>query len=161
FWFLRRGGEVALLDRSPLLDEVIEAVLHHRVLSLEYTRFTGASQHLRLDPLSIVVHDHQLYVVARDERGGLHPYRFARIRGAEALDDPFEYPSRSEYNPEQVFRDSFGIFLDKPVQDVALKLHKQWTTYAQSHRWHDSQRVEVAPDHVVVRIRVRVCPELE
>jgi proteasome accessory factor B len=161
FSFLRRGGEVALLDRSSLLDEVIEAVLHHRVLSLKYTRFGGESQHLRVEPLSIVVHDHQLYVVGRDERGKLHPYRFARILGADALDDTFEYPNRNEYNPEQVFRDSFGIFLDMPVQDVALKLHKQWTTYAQSHRWHDSQKVEVATDQVIVRMHVRVCPELE
>ena len=138
FRFLRRGGEVALLDRSPLLDEVIDAILHHRVLSLGYTRFTGTSQHLRLEPLSIVVHNHQLYVVARDERGDLHPYRFSRIRSVEALDETFEYPSRSEYDPGQTFRDSFGIFLDKPVQDVVLKLHKQWTIYAQSNRWHDS-----------------------
>jgi predicted DNA-binding transcriptional regulator YafY len=161
FWFLRRGGEIALLDRSPLLDEVIEAVLHHRVLSLEYVRFSGTSKHLRAEPLSIVVHAHQLYVVARNEAGKLRPYRFSRIRNAEALDDTFQYPTRSEYNPEQVFRDSFGVFLDLPVQDVALKLHKEWTTYAQSHRWHDSQSVEVADDGVVVRLRVRVCPELE
>jgi predicted DNA-binding transcriptional regulator YafY len=162
FWFLRRGGEVALLDHSPMLDEIIDAVLRHRVLSVEYTRFTGAAQHLRIEPLSIVVHDHQLYVVARDGEGRLHPYRFARIRAAEALDQTFVYPSRSEYDPGQVFRDSFGIFLlGKPVQDVVLRLRKNWTTYAQSHRWHDSQTVVVGPDHVEVRMHVRVCPELE
>jgi predicted DNA-binding transcriptional regulator YafY len=162
FWFLRRGGEVALLDRSPQLDEIIDAVLRHRVLSVEYTRFTGAAQHLRLEPLSIVVHDHQLYVVARDGEGRLHPYRFARIRAVDALDQTFEYPSRSEYDPGQVFRDSFGIFLlGKPAQDVVLKLKKNWATYARSHRWHDSQTVTVAPDHVLVRMHVRVCPELE
>ena len=161
FWFLRRGGEVALLDRSPLLDEVIEAVLRHQVLSLEYTRFSGASEHLRLEPLSIVVHDHQLYVVGRDERGALHPYRFSRIRSVDVLDDTFGYPGRTEYNPGQVFRDSFGIFLDLPVHDVELRLRKQWATYAQSHRWHDSQKVEVQRDCVIVRMHVRVCPELE
>ena len=161
FWFLRRGGEVALLDRSPLLDEVIEAVLQHQVLSLEYTRFNGTLEHLRLEPLSIVVHDHQLYVVGRDGEGRLHPYRFSRIRAVDVLDDTFEYPGRTEYDPEQVFRDSFGIFLQMGVHDVELKLHKQWTTYAQSHRWHDSQKVEVAADHVIVRMHVRVCPELE
>ena len=72
---------------SPLLDEVIEAVLRHQVPSLEYTRFSGASEHLRLEPLSIVVHDHPLFVVGRDERGALHPYRFSRIRSVDVLDD--------------------------------------------------------------------------
>jgi hypothetical protein len=161
FWFLRRGGEVALLDHAPLLDEILEAVLHHRVLSLEYMRFTGKLQRLRMEPLSIVVHDHQLYVVGRCDGVPLHPYRFARIHSVEVLDDSFAYPSRTEYDPEQVFRDSFGIFLDMPVHDVELRLHKQWATYAQSHRWHDSQVVDVANDHVRVRMRVRVCPELE
>jgi hypothetical protein len=84
-----------------------------------------------------------------------------RIRSVDVLDDSFAYPSRNEYDPEQVFRDSFGIFLDLPVHDVELRLHRQWAVYAQSHRWHDSQTVEVAGDHVRVRMRVRVCPELE
>jgi predicted DNA-binding transcriptional regulator YafY len=160
FWFLRRGGEVALLDRAPLLDEVIEAVLHHRVLSVEYTRFSGATADLRLEPLSIAVHDHQLYVIGRSE-GKLHPYRFARMRSVEVLEDTFTYPPRSEYDPEQVFRDSFGVFLDLPVQDVELRLHKQWAIYARFHRWHDSQTVQEKGDHVVLKMRVRVCPELE
>jgi proteasome accessory factor B len=161
FWFLRRGGEVALLDRSPLLDEVIEAVLRHQVLSARYTRFDGTAEHLRLEPLSIVVHDHQLYVVARDAAGALHPYRFSRFQQVDVLDDVFEYPARTEYDPAQVFPDSFGVFLDRPVRDVELKLGQRWMTYAQTHRWHDSQTVRVERDHVVVRMRVRLCPELE
>jgi predicted DNA-binding transcriptional regulator YafY len=130
------------------------------VLSIEYTRFSGNVERVRVEPLSIVVHDHQLYVVGRVE-GAMHPYRFARIQAVDVLDDTFTYPSRTEYDPQQVFRDSFGIFLDLPVQDIEVRLHKQWATYAQSHRWHDSQVVDVADDHVRVRMRVRVCPELE
>ncbi len=160
FWFLRRGGEVALVDRAELLDEVLEAVLHHRVLALDYTNFGGTSACMRIEPLSLALHDHQLYIVGRDPKHALHPYRFARIRTVNVLDDTFTYPDRAAYDPEQVFRDSFGIFLDKSVQDVVLKLHKQWATYATSHRWHDSQNVEVHDDHVLVRMRVSVCPEL-
>ncbi len=91
----------------------------------------------------------------------MHPYRFARIQAVDVLDDTFSYPSRTEYDPQQVFRDSFGIFLDLPVQDVELRLDKQWATYAQSHRWHDSQVVEVVDGGVRLQLRVRVCPELE
>jgi hypothetical protein len=70
---------------------------------------SGSLQHLRLEPLSIVVHDHQLYVVGRDHQGGLHPHRFSRISSVDVLDDSFQYPGRTEYDPDQVFRDSFGI----------------------------------------------------
>lgn len=161
FWFLRRGGEPALLDRAPLLDELLEAVLHSHAVSIAYTRFEGDTERLRLEPLSIVVHDHQLYVVARGEGGRLHPYRFSRIGEVDVLDDEFAYPTRSQYDPAQVFHDSFGIFLNLPTQDVELKLHKRWSTFAQTHRWHVSQVVEVRPDRVRVKLHVRVCAELE
>jgi predicted DNA-binding transcriptional regulator YafY len=161
FWFLARGGELALLDRAHLLDEVIEAVLHHRAISVEYTRFEDVTARLRLEPLSIAVHDHQLYVVARGEDGRLHPYRFSRLTDVDVLDDTFTYPTRTAYDPGQVFRDSFGIFLNLPVQDVELKLDKRWSTFARTHRWHTSQVVDVTRDHVRVRLHVRVCPELE
>jgi predicted DNA-binding transcriptional regulator YafY len=161
FWFLARGGELALLDRAHLLDEVLEAVLQHRVISVEYTRFEGHKMRLRLEPLSIVVHDHQLYVVAKGEDARLHPYRFSRLTEVDVLDDTFPYPTRTEYDPDQAFRDSFGIFLNLPVQDVELKLAKRWRLFAQTHRWHGSQVVDVMKDHVRVRLHVRVCPELE
>lgn len=161
FWFLRCGGESALLDRAALLDELLESVLHHRATTIEYTRFNGAIEHLRIEPLSIAVHDHQLYVIGRSERALLHPYRFSRIRSVDVLDEAFLYPSRAEYDPEQVFRDSFGIFLNRPVEDVELRLHPRWATYARTHRWHDSQVVEIDPTGVLLRLRVRVCPELE
>jgi predicted DNA-binding transcriptional regulator YafY len=161
FCFLRRGGEAALTDRQTVLDDVIEAVLHHRVLLVRYTRFAGTSEQLRLEPLSIAVHDHQLYVLARSPRRALHPYRFARLESVDVLDDVFSYPSRKAYDPEQVFRDSFGVFLDLPVRAVELRLQKRWEVYARTHRWHDSQVVSVGSDHVKVKLRVRVCPELE
>jgi predicted DNA-binding transcriptional regulator YafY len=161
FWFLARGGELALLDRAHLLDEVLEAVLQHRVVSVEYTRFEGTTTRMRLEPLSIAVHDHQLYVVARGDDGRLHPYRFSRLTDVDVLDESFAYPTRSEYDPAQVFRDSFGIFLNLPVQDVELKLAKRWASFARTHRWHTSQVVDIARDHVRVKLHVRVCPELE
>jgi predicted DNA-binding transcriptional regulator YafY len=161
FCFLRRGGEAALTERQTVLDDVIEAVLHHRVLMARYTRFAGTSEQLRLEPLSIAVHDHQLYVLARSPHRALHPYRFARLEAVEVLDSVFSYPSRKAYDPEQVFRDSFGVFLDLPVRVVELRLDKRWEVYARTHRWHDSQVVTVGSDHVRVKLRVRVCPELE
>jgi predicted DNA-binding transcriptional regulator YafY len=152
---------VALTERQTLLDDLIEAVLHHRVIGIRYTRFSGDSQELRLEPLSIVVHDHQLYVVARGARRELHPYRFARIQAVDVLEEAFTYPSRAAYDPEHVFRDSFGVFLGLPVRRVELHLDKRWAPYARTHRWHESQVVVVTRSYVSVKLRVRVCPELE
>jgi hypothetical protein len=172
FWFLRRGGEPALMDRAPLLDEAIEAVLHHKIVVIGYTRFGGDVEAVRVEPLSIVMHDHQLYVIGRTPLawakgmpGGtpaiLHPYRFSRITSVDVLEEGFRYPSRAEYDPEKVFRDSFGIFLDRPVASVVLLLKSSWATYARTHTWHDSQSVRNVRGGVEVRLRVGLCPELE
>ena len=67
----------------------------------------------------------------------------------------------AEYDPEQVFRDSFGIFLDRPVRSVVLRLHARWRTYAETHTWHESQAVHAGQGGIEVRLRVGLCPELE
>lgn len=163
FWFLRRGGEAALLQRSALLDELVDAVLHHRVTLLEYERVGGTTGNARIEPLSIVLHQHQLYVVARtaDEWRKLRTYRFARLRGVEVTEATFIYPSTAEYDPRQTFRHSFGIFVGAPIEDVELQLSREWAVYARTHRWHESQVLDDRVDHVRVRLHVGVCPELE
>ena len=156
FWFLGKGGEPALIEHSALLDELIEAVLQHQRVNVQYTHFDGHSEHLRLEPLSIAVHDHQLYLVARKDDHTLHPYRFCRIATAAVLSDRFEYPSRGEYDPDQVFRDSFGVFLNLPVEDVEVVPSRKWENYVRTHKWHGSQSFTVEHDGVHVAVHVAV-----
>jgi hypothetical protein len=162
FWFVCKGGEPALIEGAALLDDLLEAVLQHRVVQARYTRFEGRSEDIRFEPLSIVVHEHQLYVVGRDGDRRLHPYRFSRFSAVDVLDESFEYPSRNEYDPEQVFRDSFGIFLNIQAEDVELRLERRWSIYALTHKWHSSQTTSADADgRVRIKLHVRICPELE
>lgn len=162
FIFVRRGGEISLPERAADLDEIVDAVLEHNPVRIKYRDFDGNINEREIQPLSIAIYDHQLYVIARRTGRPPHPYRFSRIVEVERLNRTFVYPTKAEYDPSQLFRDCFGIYLggEGAVEDVVVHLHKRWTTYAQTHRWHESQAVEVHPDHVVIRLRVRVCPEL-
>lgn len=165
FLFVARGGEVAFPERSGDLDDLIDAVLHSYAVTVEYRRFDGRAESLVLRPLSIAVYDHQLYIIASTVDGAPHPYRFARIASVTAhKSSGFTYPARVEYDPDQLFRDSFGIFISDtyPVRDVAVRLSADWANYARSHRWHKSQKVKSNPDgSVTVSLRVKTCPELE
>jgi predicted DNA-binding transcriptional regulator YafY len=165
FLFVARGGEVAFPERSGDLDDLVDAVLHSYTVTVQYRRFEGNEQSLKIQPLSIAIYDHQLYVIAADANGQPHPFRFARMGSVTAHKaESFGYPSRVQYDPDQVFRDSFGIFISDtyPVRDVSVRLSTQWASYAQSHRWHKSQRVELNSDgSATVSIRVKTCPELE
>jgi predicted DNA-binding transcriptional regulator YafY len=162
FVFARRGGEISLPERAGDLDEIVDAILERNHIRLKYTNFDGVVSDSEVQPLSIVIYDHQLYVIAKSPGRPLHPYRFSRVLEVDRRDSTFAYPSKAEYDPELLFRDCFGIHLggDGKVSEVVVRLARRWTTYAQTHRWHDSQTVELRPDHVLVRLRVRVCPEL-
>lgn len=165
FLFVARGGEVAFPERSGDLDDLVDAVLRSYTVTVEYRRFDGRAESLLLQPLSIAIYDHQLYVIASSSDGATHPYRFARIASLTVhTRDTFSYPPRVEYDPDRLFRDSFGVFISDtyPVRDVAVRLSAHWTNYARSHRWHKSQKVIPNPDgSVTVSLRVKTCPELE
>lgn len=164
FLFLGRGGEPSLPEAAAELDEVIEALLHDCWLTFEYTDFNRASRRVDAMPLSLAVYDHQLYLIAQELGRPPHPFRFARIRDADATPRGFQYPPKLQYNPEQLFADSFGIFIENekyPYAQVRLRLSPRWVTHVNSHCWHRSQYVSVSETGVLLSFKLRVCPEVE
>lgn len=162
FLFLPTHGERRPGDDSAPLDDVIEAVLQQQWVRFKYQHMKGPPERCRVAPLSIAIYRHQLYVLARDVEGKVHPYRFSRMADVHRGEATFEYPDRAEYDPAQLFASSFGVFLqlEKPIETVKIRLAPRWVPYARTHRWHQTQRIEVDPEGVTVIMDVRVCPEL-
>lgn len=163
FYFVLGGGEMMLPDKSGVLDDLVDCVLRCQWVKLTYRTFKGKPQTVRARPLSLAVYAHQLYLIARDEEGNDRPFRFSRISDAEGETETFAYPAKGSYDPSQVFADSFGVVVGPEfvVQTVELRLSSVWREFAQTHRWHRSQTVKVQRDGVLVKLHVRVCPELE
>lgn len=154
--------EELLQDREDILDEVLDAVLRQRVLKVSYQRFGGRIESRSLTPYSIAVAGMSLYVIAPEADGQPHPFRFARIRKAESTSQVFEYPAVGLYDPEVVFRDSIGVWVDSVASEVHINLGERWATYLADHRWHPSQVVRPQPDGTFdVRLLVRINRELE
>jgi predicted DNA-binding transcriptional regulator YafY len=162
FVFLVRGGEKALPEKEDVLEEVVDALQRRRGLQLRYRDFVGARKSVRIEPLSLAVYDHQLYVIGRPRGGPTHAYRFSRIETAEAVGGTFPYPDKDSYDPERVFADSFGIIVDDkyPIEQIEMSLAPRWVSFVRSHRWHRSQESFVRSGRVHLRLRVRLCPEL-
>ncbi|KFE66484.1 helix-turn-helix transcriptional regulator [Hyalangium minutum] len=163
FVFLSQGGEISLPEKGAQLDELIAALLEQYPVRIDYEDFASVVRSRRVEPLSLAVYNHQLYLLGRERTGELRSFRFSRIRSAEAEGRPFKYPTKAEYDPEQVFARSFGIFMmeDQPVEHVELKLHARWAAHVKSHRWHRSQRAVVLGGEVHIHLDVCVCPEVE
>ena len=135
--------EVALPSKEKVLDDIIQVLQDSHRARLVYRSAEGQRSALSVQPLSIAIYDHQLYLIARRTDGTFHPYRFARIEGVTRLPQRAQYPPQTEYDPEQVFRDSIGVYVGDrfPVEDVELLVSKRWKTFMESHRWHRSQRL--------------------
>ncbi len=164
FLFVARGGESSLPDHAEQLDDLVEAVLRSRWAEIDYVHFGGARERKRIRPLSMAIHDHQLYVIGWDSTDpSPRAFRVSRIRAVEVLREEFEYPERALYDPQQVFHDSFGIFISDtyPVTHVRIRLDNAWSTYCHTHRWHVSQRIHDEPGGIVVSLTARLCPELK
>ncbi|MCC7542746.1 MAG: WYL domain-containing protein [Deltaproteobacteria bacterium] len=163
FGFVPRGGELALPDRAGELDEIVDALLREEALTVRYQHFDGTVDEMLLLPLSLLVHEHQLYLVAYTATpADARPYRFSRLTAVDRTGPRFSYPSVAAYNPEEFFRLAFGIFLNQPgrVEQVIVQLTKRWKVHAETHRWHATQRVIQANAGPRIELTVRVCPEL-
>jgi predicted DNA-binding transcriptional regulator YafY len=162
FFFVERGGEIALEEAGDVVDDVIQGVRDSRVIEFDYTHVTGQTERVSIRPLTFVVYQHQLYVMTLGGNGP-YPYRLSRISNVNLTGVEFSYPSPSAYSPERVFRDSLGIFVSErfDVEEVRIALRGNWARYAQTHRWHKSQLIALEGDRTVVTVRLRVCPEVE
>lgn len=162
FMFLAGGGEQAVNVSAHIVDDVLEGVLHSRTLRLTYENFDGDRRERMVRPLSLVVYQHQLYLIALRENSEYCTLRVSRILEVELSDDPFSYPPRVRYDPTQLFEHSFGIFLNAgEPQLIHVRLAPRWRTYAKHHRWHSHQKVSVRRDgRVDLKIKARICPEV-
>ncbi len=163
FLFLARGGDSSLPDTAAHLDDLVDAVLRNRYTAIEYAHFDGREETAQIQPLSMAIYDHQLYVIGARTDGTRYPFRLSRIKSVTVGTESFSYPDRAIYDPKQLFRDSFGIFIDEtsPVVRVRVRLHERWRFFCRTHRWHPSQRVEDVPEGVIVTLSVRPCWELK
>lgn len=164
FLFITPAGEFALPDREDVLNDLVDAVLQQQRVHIAYTGFDGSARNVDILPLSIAIYDHQLYVLAEGEGAVVRAYRLSRIGEVHVQTRTFTYPTRAAYEPEEMFRDSFGIFIreEYPVETVVLRLAPRWKTYAHCHSWHSSQKVSDGPEGSVdIRMRVRTCPEFQ
>jgi predicted DNA-binding transcriptional regulator YafY len=167
FVYRARGREAAFPERAAMLERVARAVLEQQTLRFEYQGFdaddTRADE--RVEPLAVVIYDHQLYVVGRRPGEGPDIWRFARMHDVRTLRAKrFEYPTEREFDPRRLFEASFGIWLqpDAPVEDVEIILARRWRAYARGHEWHPSQRRKELDDgRVSIRLKVKICPELK
>jgi predicted DNA-binding transcriptional regulator YafY len=141
------------------------ALLAEQEIAFDYVHFDGTREKaIRVQPLTLALHEHQFYVISRRGEAPPHPFRFARMTNVR-LGKKAAYPKEGTYHPKRLFHSVFGIFVgqpNQPVQRVRLRFAPKWRDYVESHRWHHTQTEHQVDAHgsTEVLIEVRVCHEL-
>lgn len=158
-----RGGESALPEAGASLDRIVQALMENVRMRFQYTHNDRRTEVVTTDPLSLVIYDHQFYVLGKKGQG-FYPYRFARMTEIEQLAETFTYPLKGEYDPRSILAQSFGIhtYGTGPIEDIEVILSADWANFALTHRWHPTQRAtRVEGGKIKVTLQVRPCRELE
>ena len=147
-------------DHGDLLDELITALLYENPVRAEYHKPDGQPKKYELEPYTLATYRQGLYVFARDRADGkLKTFAVERFGKLERLRvEKFVVPS--DYKPEDVLSDSFGITRGEPAQ-VSAVFDASVARFVRERTWHKSQTVQDLPDgRVRISLRVGVSQEL-
>jgi len=161
-FIVRHPGQRRHADRDRELDAVLKALEEERTLTFSYRSFAGRESRRTVEPLSLVFHREELYLVAR-EGTARKMFALYSMSEVEVDADRFTYPEFKEYDPDGMFESSIGIWVsnDPPI-DLVLRFSQQWETYFRRTRLHHSQQVIANEDGTIhVRWRVAFTVEVE
>lgn len=170
--FFAKTRTVPTASLPDVVDLIARAMFDQQCIEYRYTHFRGNAERVVLEPYSLVFHDEGLYCIgsAAAKRGEAeNPItisNLARMRRLKVSKRAFVYPRRRRYDPEQLFRHCFGLFIPKNKDErparIVLRFAGHWGTYLQRHQWHATQTVPTkTPDgRFEVGFRLYLLPDL-
>lgn len=136
---------------SELLDELVDALVGHHEIKIDYEKFDGGLLRETVRPWTLLFTDEgvQLYAdiidsPVTDRIGVQRIFQTARIRSVRKTNKTFLYPPLHEYDPRELWKHAFGSWLpasDQPVETVELAFRPFWRTWFNTTRLHPSQSV--------------------
>lgn len=140
------------------VDRVAKAIFDSVEITLRYRNFQGDSFEERVQPWSILFSNDGVYCLGQcveSEREGhierRRLYNLARVEKATPTKRTFAYPLREDYDPAELFRHCFGIFLPPETwtepHEVMIRFAPSYRSFLEGQQVHRSQRsARVEPD---------------
>ncbi len=122
------------------LNEIVTGLLHEKKVRISYRSTNGKELRDKICPLTLVIHNNALYLLAdSEENGEIKVFSIERTTSAKWLrKESFKYPAK--YSPESHLDDALGIMTGKP-RPIWLKVSAEASEYFCQRRWHPSQKV--------------------
>jgi len=137
-------------DRGPLVTELVDAITFSYRVTLDYRLPQSATtrKHARVRPLTLAIYRRGLYVFVIFDNDKIGPLSVDRMEHLEPhVEDGFDYPIRSKWDPAVHLRKRFGLYTGKGrPEQVRLRFPAQSKAYALERQWMLDQAIEERPD---------------
>lgn len=144
-----------------VLETVRSACAEGQVINCVYASVNSRTKkHRKLGPHYLYFAKGSLYLVAEEiETKVVKTFSLPRMSEAEMLDELYE---GTKSDPEEHFKDSFGIFRGENPLDISLQFSRELSSFIKERSWHPSQRIIAKGDGIVeMHLHVALTPELK
>ena len=136
---------------SHTMAELVEAIVRTQPVSFTYERATfprTEKRHTNVSPLTLAVYRRGLYAIVQLHRGSPVTFAIERMTHFERNEElVFEYPRKSEYDPNKLLATRFGLSDDgKSPEVVKLRFAPEARVFAEERVWMANQKVTVNDD---------------
>ena len=152
----RLSGRVAVEDvpsGQKWLTVAMQAMLDNAVLRIEYRKYLSSETDVRtIRPYAVKEFAKRWYLIAwSEEAEQLRTYALDRIKALDRTGNSFKMPK--DFSVDELFRDSYGIYLPEGETPVLVKLKatERESAYLQDLPLHPSQ-VSIGPNLFALRV---------
>lgn len=158
---------------ADAVDQIVRGIIDRRQLTFEYSHFGGKHARVVLEPWTLVPSDEGLFCYGKCVDSSVEShldtrrlYKVARMQRVRRGAETFMYPPADVYQPSEVFRHCFGVFLPDEgtePQNVVLRLGPRWHAFLTHEPLHPSQGelIHLPDGQIQVEMRVYLTLDLE
>jgi predicted DNA-binding transcriptional regulator YafY len=131
------------------------AIAQNRTVKIEYKKFyPNVIESKTLQPYMLKESRGRWYLLGLDNTNTPKSYGLDRINMLEVLEKTFRKNSEIDWN--EMYKHSFAMFTDKPVEDVILSFDERDGNYIEAMPIHSSQKITRQGDKVIVTLKIRI-----
>lgn len=131
------------------------AIAQNRTVKIEYKKFyPNVLESKTVQPYMLKESRGRWYLLGLDNIKTPKSYGLDRISKLEVLEKTFKKNAEIDWN--EMYKHSFAMFTDEPVEDVVLSFDERDGNYIEAMPIHSSQKITRQGDRVIVSLKIRI-----
>ena len=131
------------------------AIAQDKTVTFEYKKFyPNETESKTIQSYMLKESRGRWYLLGLDSEKKAKSYGLDRMSELEVLDKTFKKNDEIDWN--EMYKHSFAMFTDEPVEDVVLSFAERDGNYIEAMPIHSSQKITRQNDRVIVTLNIRI-----